>query len=94
MKIAICVFHSPHATNDTLWSKAGEEIGWEQFKMPFSTANCKSQKIDSENVLELDNLPTVNTSIWRAPIDNDGIKNWAGEHPRHVLTMWRKKGIR
>lgn len=88
---------------NTLWSKAGEEIAWEQFKMPFKTINKLSSqesfKLNSnsnfENILELNNLidTTVNISIWRAPIDNDGIKNWTGEHKRHVLTKWRRKCI-
>jgi len=77
-------------TNDTLWSKAGEEIGWEQFKI--SSIETSFETI-SECELKLDDLPTVDTSIWRAPIDNDGIKNWEGKHPRHVLTAWRNKGI-
>ena len=48
-----------------------------------------------ENILKLNNLPdsTARASIWRAPIDNDGIKNWTGEHELHVLTKWRKKGL-
>jgi beta-galactosidase len=80
-------------TGDTLWSKTGDEIGWEQFKMPFKAINIGFPKIDSENILELDKLPAVAASIWRAPIDNDGIKNWEGKHPRHILTTWRNKGI-
>ena len=90
-------------TADTLWSKAGEEVAWEQFKMPYKAIKEEYPKTffelnpDSsfENILKLNNLPnsTVSASIWRAPIDNDGIKNWVGEHERHVLTKWRKQGI-
>lgn len=90
-------------TNDTLWSKAGYEIAWEQFKIPSAALNEASPKADFElnpnstfeNILELNNLPasTVNTSIWRAPIDNDGIKNWVGTDESRVLNVWIKKGI-
>jgi beta-galactosidase len=68
----------------------GHEVAWEQFKI---SSQETSFEASPEGVLSLDNFPAVNASIWRAAIDNDGIKNWAGEHPRHVLTAWRKKGI-
>jgi len=88
---------------DTLWSEAGYEVAWKQFKIPFKAINNASSKAsfelnpDStfENILELNNLPasTVNTSIWRAPIDNDGIKNWIGTDDSRVLNIWIKKGV-
>jgi beta-galactosidase len=71
--------------------------------MPFRAINNESAKAsfklnsDStfENVLELNNLPasTLNTSIWRAPIDNDGIKNMASDDDSRALNVWVKKGI-
>jgi beta-galactosidase len=90
-------------TGTTIWSEAGHEVAWEQFKMPFKTINNASPKAPFElnpnstfeNILALNNLPaaTLTSSIWRAPIDNDGIKNWAGTDKSRVLNVWTKKGI-
>ena len=91
-------------TSDTLWSKVGEEIAWEQFKMPFKAINNSSIQTsfelnpgsNFENILELNNLPsaTVSSSIWRAPTDNDGIKNMIkADDESRVLNVWVKKGV-
>jgi beta-galactosidase len=86
-----------------LWANPGHEVAWEQFKLseeaenPFSslTASPLPSDCNFDNILKLNGLSdsTVTSSIWRAPTDNDGIKNWAREDDYRVLTAWKKKGV-
>lgn len=90
----------------TIWGNAGFETAWEQFEMPLTAEKQPAKELESfeldsnssfENVLKLNGIIdidcTVNSSIWRAPIDNDGIKNWSGTDNSRVLNVWRKLGV-
>ncbi|MFA6715067.1 MAG: glycoside hydrolase family 2 TIM barrel-domain containing protein [Victivallaceae bacterium] len=87
-----------------LWAEPGHEVAWEQFKLSepaaerrFSPAIISGLNPDCsfDNILKLNGFPdsSVKTSIWRAPIDNDGIKNWTGKDNSRVLNLWLQKGL-
>ena len=90
----------------TLWNNEGFEAAWEQFEMPVTVKKgqekeLKNFQLDSsssfDNILKLNGITnadcTVDGSIWRAPTDNDGIKNWTGTDDTHVLNIWRRLGV-
>ncbi|MDD5697945.1 MAG: glycoside hydrolase family 2 TIM barrel-domain containing protein, partial [Victivallaceae bacterium] len=94
-------------TEAAVWAQAGHEIAWEQFEMPFRALmipgrdNPEPFELDKNstfaNVLQLngilDSAGALNTSVWRAPIDNDGIKNWSGTDDSRILNIWLKQGL-
>ncbi len=92
-------------TGAALWSKTGYEVAWEQFAIPFKAVNTTYPETAFElnpastfgNILKLNNLldasTEISTSLWRAPIDNDGIKNWNSSDDTRALNVWIKKGV-
>jgi beta-galactosidase len=92
----------------TIWCEAGHETAWEQFEMPFaSVIEAKTatkneafqldQNSDYKNILKTNEITDFDTviqpSIWRAPTDNDGIKNLEPKDDGRALNNWREKGI-
>lgn len=95
-----------HVAHDEPWCEAGHLVGWRQLDLPAGRFMTKPEvrAVPARPALEFSDLSQltwqglpllaapVELNVWRAPVDNDGLKLWTGQEHK-PLGHYRKLGL-